>query len=332
MHPFRPPFGVPSRPMNPNTTQPQHPFNLQDMDPSMLTYAAYLSGATPFVQPTFGFGQVGGSQPSQQQVEPDVDVVPETQPELVAEKSKRGRRSHKKKEANEPRRKNTYLNWTKEEEFTLARAWLDVSEDHEIANFQTGPVFWDRVRAFFYSTWGKGEHRDKDSISSKWTDINNKCHSFQEVYQRNYDNRPSGEGDVGVLTKSLEEYEKMKCPFPYYKCWDLLRKSPKWALVGTMTSSSRRRAKRSKTSSSVDPETPISDARNVDLNEVVDVDEELEEEFTRPPGRRKDKRTRKKKTVESSSDLELKEDFEEMNRRFQDIRDLGHKRWEVMKE
>uniref|UniRef100_A0A251UXK3 Uncharacterized protein n=1 Tax=Helianthus annuus TaxID=4232 RepID=A0A251UXK3_HELAN len=57
-----------------------------------------------------------------------------------------------------------------------------------------------------------------------------------------------------------------------------------------MTSSSRRRAKRSKTSSSVDPSTPTSDARN------------------------------------------LKDDFEEMNRRLQDIRDLGHQRYEIMKE
>ncbi|KAJ0896011.1 putative No apical meristem-associated domain-containing protein [Helianthus annuus] len=162
-------------------------------------------------------------------------------------------------------------------------------------------------------------------------DINNKCHAFQEVYQRNYDTRPSGESDIGVLTKTLDEFEKTKCPFPYYKCWDLLRKSPKWALVNPMTSSSRRRAKRSKTSSSLDPETPTSDARNVDLNEVVDVDEELQEELTRPAGRRKDKRTGKK-TVESSSDLELKEDFEEMNRRLQDIRDLGHQSYEIMKE
>ncbi|MFS7938173.1 hypothetical protein Hanom_Chr05g00436301 [Helianthus anomalus] len=61
MHPFRPPFDVPARPINPNTTHPQHPFNLQDMDPSMLTYAAYLSSATPFVPPTFDFGQAGGS-------------------------------------------------------------------------------------------------------------------------------------------------------------------------------------------------------------------------------------------------------------------------------
>ncbi|MFS7967352.1 hypothetical protein Hanom_Chr09g00784811 [Helianthus anomalus] len=36
-----------------------------------------------------------------------------------------------------------------------------------------------------------------------------------------------------------------------------------------MTSSSRRRAKRSKTSSSVDLDTPTSDARNVDVNVLV---------------------------------------------------------------
>ncbi|KAF5758222.1 putative glutathione transferase [Helianthus annuus] len=329
MHPYRPPFGVPARPANPNTTQPQTPYNLQDMDPSFLTYAAYLSGAPPFVPPTFGYGQAGGSQPSQPEAEPDVEVVPETQPEPVQETSKRGKRSHKKKDKDAPRRTKNIIKWTKEEEYALTRAFVDISEDEETANFQTGPVFWDRVRALFFSTWGQGEHRDKDSISSKWTDINNKCHAFQEVFQRNYDNRPSGEGDVGVLTKSLEEFERTKCPFTYYKCWELLRKSSKWAVVNPMTSSSRRRAKRSKTSSSVDPSTPTSDARNVDLNEAVDVDEGIQEELVRPTGRRKGTG---KKTVESSSDLELKDDFEEMNRRLQDIRDLGHQRYEIMKE
>ncbi|KAJ0734470.1 putative No apical meristem-associated domain-containing protein [Helianthus annuus] len=283
MHPFRPPFGVPARPTNPNTTQPQNPYNLQDMDPNFLPYAAYLTGATPFVAPTFGYGQAGGSQPSQPQPEsePDVDVVSETQPEPVQDKSKRGRRSHKKKDKDEPRRTKTIIKWTKEEEFTLTRAWLDVSEDEET------------------------------------------------VYQRNYDTRPSGESDIGVLTRTLEEFERTKCPFTYYKCWELLRKSPKWAVVNPMTSSSRRRAKRSKTSSSVDPSTPTSDARNVDLNEAVDVDEGIQEELIRPTGRRKGTG---KKTVESSSDLELKEDFEEMNRHIQDIRDLGHQCYEIMKE
>ncbi|KAF5815286.1 hypothetical protein HanXRQr2_Chr03g0121371 [Helianthus annuus] len=234
MHPFRPPFGVPARPANPNTTQPQNPYNLQDMDPNFLPHAAYLTGATPFVPPTFGYGQAGGSQPSQPQPEsePDVDVVPETQPEPVQDKSKRGRRSHKKKNKDEPRRTKTIIiKWTKEEEFTLTRAWLDQT-------FKRVPFF-----------------------------------------------------GIGFVNSFL--------------------------------------ARGSKTSSSVDPSTPTSDARNVDLNEVVDVDEGIQEELIRPTGRRKGTG---KKTVESSSDLELKEDFNEMNRRLQDIRDLGHQRYEIMKE
>ncbi|KAM0033418.1 hypothetical protein Hdeb2414_s0016g00485951 [Helianthus debilis subsp. tardiflorus] len=89
MHPYRPPFGGPARPTNPNTTQPQTPYNLQDMDPSFLSYAAYLSGAPPFVPTTYGFGQAGGSQPSQPEPEsePDVEVVPESQPETVESSS-----------------------------------------------------------------------------------------------------------------------------------------------------------------------------------------------------------------------------------------------------
>ncbi|MFS7980225.1 putative No apical meristem-associated domain-containing protein [Helianthus anomalus] len=302
MQPYRPPFGVPARPANPNTTQPQTPYNLQDMDPSFLTYAAEA--------------EPGGSQPSQPEAEPDVEVVPETQPEPVQETSKRGKMSHKKKDKDAPRRTKNIIKWTKEEEYALTRAFVDISEDEE-----TG---------FVHSSLARGVKANigtKDSISSKWTDINNKFHAFQEVFQRNYDNRPSGEGDVGVLTKSLEEFERTKCPFTYYKCWELLRKSTKWAVVNPMTSSSRRRAKRSKTSSSVDPSTPTSDARSVDLNEAVD--EGIQEELVRPTGRRKGTG---KKTVESSSDLELNDDFEEMNRRLQDIRDLGHQRYEIMKE
>ncbi|KAJ0587539.1 putative No apical meristem-associated domain-containing protein [Helianthus annuus] len=314
MHPFRPPFGVPARPTNPNTTQPQNPYNLQDMDPSFLTYAAYLSGATPFVPPTFGYGQAAGLN----RHNPNPNPMSKSCRRRNPNRCKKHRNAAKGRIR---RRKKTHHG--------VQKISLNGQRKKNSPNFQTGPVFWDRVRALFFSTWGQGEHRDQDSISSKWTDINNKCHAFQEVFQHNYDNRPSGEGDVGVLTKTLEEFERTKCPFTYYKCWELLRKSPKWAVVNPMTSSSRRWAKRSKTSSSDDPSTPTSDARNVDLNEAVDVDEGIQEELVRPTGRRKGTG---KKTVESSSDLELKEDFEEMNRRLQDIRDLGHQRYEIMKE
>ncbi|MFS7941916.1 hypothetical protein Hanom_Chr06g00481931 [Helianthus anomalus] len=76
-----------------------------------------------------------------------------------------------------------------------------------------------------------------------------------------------------------------------------------------MTSSSTRKAKRSKTSSSLDPKTSISDARNVDLNINVD-DKDEEVDSVRLPDRRSGKRGR---AESSSAGFEMKQDFEEMN-------------------
>ncbi|MFS7970065.1 hypothetical protein Hanom_Chr09g00816621 [Helianthus anomalus] len=55
MHLFRPSFGVPSRPGDPNTIQPQQNFNFHDMDPNVFSYATYLSGSSPFIPPTYRF-------------------------------------------------------------------------------------------------------------------------------------------------------------------------------------------------------------------------------------------------------------------------------------
>ncbi|KAJ0619336.1 hypothetical protein HanHA89_Chr02g0070231 [Helianthus annuus] len=67
------------------------------MDPSMLAYAHILGmSPQPFFHGPHGFAFMGGSQPSQEQTKPDVETVPETEPEPVAEESQRGKRSHKK--------------------------------------------------------------------------------------------------------------------------------------------------------------------------------------------------------------------------------------------
>ncbi|KAJ0463762.1 hypothetical protein HanHA300_Chr14g0519301 [Helianthus annuus] len=139
MNPFRPPFGVPSRPGNPNTyrpntTQPQTNFNFQDMDPNVFAYTQILGmgGSQPFFQAQQTFASMGDSQPSTQETDPEIETVLETQPEPVSEGSTRGKRSHKKKDPTAPRRKGTYLAWTKDEEDALARAWLDISDDPEV--------------------------------------------------------------------------------------------------------------------------------------------------------------------------------------------------------
>ncbi|KAF5797475.1 hypothetical protein HanRHA438_Chr07g0291561 [Helianthus annuus] len=136
MNPFRHPFGVPLRPGNPNTyrpntTQPQPNFNLQDMDPNLFVYAQIRAtgGSQPFFQVLQTFPNMGGSPPSPQDTDPEIEMVPETQLKPIVEGSKRRKRSHKKKDPTAPRRKGNYLAWTKDEEYALARAWLDISED-----------------------------------------------------------------------------------------------------------------------------------------------------------------------------------------------------------
>ncbi|XP_021985556.1 glutathione S-transferase T3-like [Helianthus annuus] len=133
-----------------------------------------------------------------------------------------------KKEPNAPRRKGTYLAWTKDEEYALAWAWLDISEDPEVVNYKTSPFLWNKIRETFFKAMGKDEYQDKDSKSSKWTNINQKCHQFQEVFQRTRDNWGNGQNDAGILTRMLEEYNKTRGVFTYLRCWELLRGSPKW--------------------------------------------------------------------------------------------------------
>ena len=108
MHPFRPPFGVPSRPTNPNairpnTTQPLPTFNLQDYDTNTMGFSQLLNMSQNYFQGPMGFapnmsinvGSMSGSQPEQ---EPDIDRVPDTQPEQEPDNSQRRKRSHKKRE------------------------------------------------------------------------------------------------------------------------------------------------------------------------------------------------------------------------------------------
>src|ERR1044071_512396 len=67
-------------------------------------------------------------QPSQEEPE----SVPETQDEPEGSGRGRGRRSHKKKDPNAPRQKKQQERWERDEEYNLARAWLDISEDPEV--------------------------------------------------------------------------------------------------------------------------------------------------------------------------------------------------------
>ncbi|KAJ0616097.1 hypothetical protein HanIR_Chr02g0086721 [Helianthus annuus] len=77
------------------------------------------------------------------------------------------------------------------------------------------PFFGIKFMKLFFKARGNGEYRDKDSISSKWTDINHKCHQFQEVFQCTSDHWGSGENDANILTRALEEYNQTRDVFTH---------------------------------------------------------------------------------------------------------------------
>ncbi|XP_021992977.2 uncharacterized protein LOC110889725 [Helianthus annuus] len=111
------------------------------------------------------------------------------------------------------------------------------------------------------------------------------------------------------------------------KCWQILRHSPKWAVVSTPSgrSGNTRPSKRSKTNESGEPETPTSDARNIGLNEEIPDDEPVEE-LPRPPGRKS--RAKKPESSSMSMGTDMSHAFSEINKRLQDIHEHGNKRLE----
>ncbi|KAJ0623236.1 putative glutathione transferase [Helianthus annuus] len=275
----------------------------------------------------FGSAQAFGSPLHEPDVVPETQPeVPDTQPETQKGKGK-AKRAHKKKVETNTRTKKNVQTWEPEEEYTLTSAFIDVSEDPVIANNQSKTVFWNRIRELFFELMGRGEYRLPDSISGKWTDINKRCTNFQTVYQRLYSGWKSGSSDEDITQEALVEYTEANGHFPYMKCWQILRHSPKWAVVTTPSgrSGNTRPSKRSKTNESGEPETPTSDARNIGLDEDIPDDEPVEE-LPRPPGRKS--RAKKPESSSMSMGTDMSHAFSEINKRLQDIHELGNKRLE----
>ncbi|XP_021995553.1 uncharacterized protein LOC110892710 [Helianthus annuus] len=342
--------GNPTRPVAPVPTRP-NPFGSGFLDYNQqslgfmnllnqpLSWDPNLYGWNPN-QNTDGMGssQAFGSAQAFGSPLHEPDVVPETQPEVPdtqpeTQKGKgKAKRAHKKKVETNTRAKKNVITWEPEEEYALTRAFIDVSEDPVISNNQSKTVFWNRIRELFFELMGRGEeYRLPYSISGKWTDINRKCTNFQTVYQRLYSGWKSGSSDEDITQEALVEYTEANGHFPYMKCWQILRHSPKWAIVSTPSgrSGNARPSKRSKTNKSGEPETPTSDARNTGLNEDIPDDEPVEE-LPRPSGRKS--RAKKAESSSMSMGTDMSNAFSEINKRLQDIHELGNKRLEENRE
>ncbi|MFS7888901.1 hypothetical protein Hanom_Chr00s000002g01600481 [Helianthus anomalus] len=81
---------------------------------------------------------------SQQETKPypETQSIPETLPD-TRQTSSSGR--DRRKQPEEAQATKTQENWTSKEELALARAWVDIFEDHVVGNDQEAPVFIGRI-------------------------------------------------------------------------------------------------------------------------------------------------------------------------------------------
>ncbi|KAL8249085.1 hypothetical protein R6Q59_005953 [Mikania micrantha] len=142
--------------MNPNNSNNPYfnPFMncyRPQLDPNNSNPNQFLTFSNWYPQPPF-FNQnsPAGDNVSDNQHDPDVDVVPETQPDAQPASS---RHRHRRKEVPEKTIIPSITRWSESEEVALAHAYIDVSKDSIVGNNQTSSDFWRRVRHHFFRQW-----------------------------------------------------------------------------------------------------------------------------------------------------------------------------------
>ncbi|KAK1425546.1 hypothetical protein QVD17_20900 [Tagetes erecta] len=262
---------------------------------------------------------------------PNQETVPETQPDPTTNvgSSRKNTRKHAKKAPGEPRAKKKTIPWNSDEYTMLARAWLAISENPQCANFIKHNIFWDKVTKLFFELGGNSE-RERDSLQSKWSDMNAKCKMFNSIYTRMKNSWGSGVSDAEIITRATVEYNHRAGAWLYAEAWLKMRNHANWCPVSAAASSETPRpSKRSKTDDSVDPETPTSDARNIDLNDDSQPDYEDVFEIPRPAGRRKSKGKAQVGTSAGVDGVDMSAHFSEMNIQLRELNQLGMRRLEV---
>ena len=114
------------------------------------------------------------------------------------------------------------VKWSLEEENLLATQFLEVSED----NTDTTPTsFWNEVTRKFNDE-SDGVHRNKHSITGKWTRMSCECQKFDDIYSAV---QQSGlVGDQLAMAMTVYRERNYGRNFQYMQPWFILRNTPYW--------------------------------------------------------------------------------------------------------
>ena len=123
-------------------------------------------------------------------------------------------------------------NFSAEEERSLCRSFLAVSQDPICGNGQRNSAFWDRITAHFNQSKPRSNPvRPARSLETKWGHIKHDVGKFCGAYKQVFDCRESGTSLDDVVEKTLQFYRDRhpkQQAFVYLHCWQVLKDVPRW--------------------------------------------------------------------------------------------------------
>jgi hypothetical protein len=123
-------------------------------------------------------------------------------------------------------------NFSAEEERSLCRSFLAVSQDPICGNGQRNSAFWDRITSHFnHNKPRTNPVRPSRSLETKWGHIKHDVAKFCGAYKQVFDCRESGTSLDDVVEKALQFYRDRhpkQQAFAYLHCWQVLKDVPRW--------------------------------------------------------------------------------------------------------
>ena len=123
-------------------------------------------------------------------------------------------------------------NFSAEEERSLCRSFLAISQDQICGNGQCNYAFWDRITAHFNQSKPRSNLvRPARSLETKRGHIKQDVGKFCGAYKQVFNCRESGTSLDDVVEKSLQFYldrHPKQQAFAYLHCWHVLKDVPRW--------------------------------------------------------------------------------------------------------
>ena len=123
-------------------------------------------------------------------------------------------------------------NFSSDEERSLCRNFLAISQYPICGNGQRNAAFWERITAHFNQNKPRSNLvRPWRLLETKWGHIKHDVGKFCGAYKQVFDCRESGASLEDVVDKSLQFYRERhpkQHEFAYLHCWHVLKDVPRW--------------------------------------------------------------------------------------------------------